>query len=74
MELSADFSFFEDGEAFVEPHVLPVLASDVVSCPGVADFVSGYIYLRLVSNYDGRGGKSQQRILHSSVREAGREY
>jgi hypothetical protein len=77
-ELSAvdsftDLALLKDSEAFVKPHVRPVLASYLVACPGVHDFMSGNIDLRAISYDDGWRSKSKERILHSTVGEARRE-
>ena len=42
MNPSADFPLFEDGEAFIEPEVAPVFASNVIAGPGVSDFMSSH--------------------------------
>lgn len=63
----------EDCEAFVEPEVLPIAASDIVASPRVSDLMSSDIDLRLVTNDDSWGSKGQKRVFHSSEWERRRK-
>lgn len=66
VNLSAHFSFFKDSEAFIEPHIAPVFACDLVSGPGVSDLVRGNVDLRFVTGDDCWGCKGEQRVFHAA--------
>jgi hypothetical protein len=53
VDFTADVAFNENGETFVNPEVLPILAGNFVSSPGVSHLMSSDVYLRLVTDNDG---------------------
>jgi hypothetical protein len=64
VDFATYLSLFENGEAFVDPKVLPVLAGDVISCPRMGDFMGCNVHLGLVSGDYGRRGKGKKWVLH----------
>ena len=63
-----------DGEAFVEPEVVPRRVGDEVARPGVGQLVRHEVHQRAVAGQDGRRGEGEARVLHPAEREAGRQH
>mmetsp|Transcript_110301 Transcript_110301/g.343880 ORF Transcript_110301/g.343880 Transcript_110301/m.343880 type:complete len:372 (-) Transcript_110301:49-1164(-) len=64
----------EDGEALVEPKVLPSFICHEVAAPRVCRFVRHDVDLRAVLCQQGRGYKGEAWVLHATIGEAGRQY
>jgi len=66
MAIPTDFSLYKSGKPFIEPKVLPILASNIVSSPRVCNPMGCQIDLGFVSCDDCWWSKCQERILHTS--------
>ena len=53
VDFTADVAFNENGETFVNPEVLPILASHFVSGPGVSHLMGGDVNLRFITYNNG---------------------
>src|SRR5262249_14950681 len=62
-------SLGENGEALVQREVFSRCIGNQIPGPGVRQLVRDHAHQRAISRQDGRGEKSQPRVLHSSVRE-----
>lgn len=66
VNFSTDFPLFKNGEAFIEPHVAPVLTSDLVASPRMGNLMGGHINLRLVTSDNCWRRKGKQWVFHTS--------
>lgn len=66
MDYSSGFSLLEDGKTFVEPEMIPVLASDVVTSPRVSNFVGCYVNLGFIASDNCWRGKSKKWVFHTT--------
>ena len=73
-EAADDLALEEDGEALVEPEVLPGPVGDEVARPAVRDLVRHHVDQGAVPREERRGHEGQARVLHAPVREGGRQH
>ena len=63
-----------DGEAFVEPEVVPRRVGDEVAGPRVRQLVRHQVHQRAVAGQDGGRGEGEARILHPAEGKARRQH